>query len=639
MRMMPGSSRLLLAVTFISLSVSAIFAAQETASQTHAASVAISPTPIPSRSLYGRLATGNSGDPSVPANRSTQSSEQWMFQEVFSYDLREYRCGKRHVVVADFDRDGLMDIILLATTGSESKAILLHNEGNWQFDDSILVQYDDIGYWAQAGDLNNDEWTDLVLRASRATHVFLNNRSGGFSEVWTGEPGFYSLDLADVNSDTFADILSGTQTGSGGMVEIFQNNGSGTSFEKTWESARYGSTPAANIYDVFSTKLNDDNFPDIAAIEIYDGLLLTFSGDGTGTSFTEETVLNLVERTFSLATGNVNDDNLTDLAAHVGWGQVRVFLSQDDGSVSEYWHSPDLGEAAFNLALEDFDQDGYDDLFVGTFGDGALRVYRNRPGTDFGLAWSDNLAGQGYTGAVADLDGDTYPDLIVGERDANDQNTIRILRFTVETSEPVTPTATLTATSTPTATPTALPLAGSDSLTARVFIDYRCDSFFQSGLDIPLGDVSVTLGFPNGASMTNQTRPFGWVNFSSFDAADGVTVSIALPRGYRGYSLASCPNSPASIDLELNDFQFGHAFVQFGAEVLGMSTGPYPPPRRTTEPFDKPPSTSSGRGLVEISRGLRASQHRTTAGLGPGYKLHSDDCSSKAGEFSATASQ
>jgi len=130
----------------------------------------------------------------------------------------------------------------------------------------------------------------------------------------------------------------------------------------------------------------------------------------------------LGDRTFALAAGRVNGDGVADLAAFVGWGRVRVFVNGGDGLMSNYWESPNLGEAAFNLALADFDRDGLDDVFVGTFRDGALRIFRNSPGVGFEPWWLGQVPGTGYTGTVADINGDGSPDLIVGEK-----NSIRVL--------------------------------------------------------------------------------------------------------------------------------------------------------------------------------------------------------------------
>ena len=68
-----------------------------------------------------------------------------------------------------------------------------------------------------------------------------------------------------------------------------------------------------------------------------------------------------------------------------------------------------------------------DDVFVGTFGSsrsrpGTLRIYRNQPGIGFEEWWQGQVPGNGYTGSVADMNGDGAPDLIVGEK-----NSIRIL--------------------------------------------------------------------------------------------------------------------------------------------------------------------------------------------------------------------
>lgn len=118
------------------------------------------------------------------------------------------------------------------------------------------------------------------------------------------------------------------------------------------------------------------------------------------------------------------------------------------------------------------------------------------------------------------------------------------------------------------------PPPGTDTLTARVFVDYRCDRFFQRGMDQPVQGASVTARFSNGLSITRQTTELGVVNFPSFDASGGVTLSVELPESYRGLALGWCANSPASVQLQGDDFQFGYKFVQFGAAIMGEVAGP-----------------------------------------------------------------
>jgi hypothetical protein len=354
------------------------------------------------------------------------------FRESFHFPLQDFWC-ENHLAVADFDRDGWNDIVLMVTALRNSngppwtykcRAILLHNEGDGMFTDSIVADYPDshYGYFAGAADLNGDGAPDLILRESSASHVLLNDGSGrAFQEASTFQPGYYALAFHDANGNGSPDLVSGTQTGQGGLIELFTNDGTGRSFSKTWQSRLYGSGLDA-IETILSLDLNNDGRLDIAAREIYGGLLLTLLATNGAVPFVERSVVPMGARTFALAAGRVNGDMLPDLAAHVGWGQVRVFTNQGDGGMALHWQSPGLTNAAFNLALVDFDQDGFDDVFVGTFGDGALRVYRNNGGAGFGLWWQGSVPGQGFTGTAADLNGDGYPDLIAGE-----MNGIRVL--------------------------------------------------------------------------------------------------------------------------------------------------------------------------------------------------------------------
>lgn len=373
----------------------------------------------------------------APANTvlAANTNAQSLFQETFHFSLGDYWCEPNRLSAVDVDGDGRKDIVLMATmlvTNNSvrtynCRAILLRAQPNGRFTDSVIADFPgDYGYNITTGDLNNDGSPDIVLRASQVTHVFQNDGRGNFRRVGGAYSGYYIGPLVDVNGDGFLDILSGTQTGAGGAVLVSTNRGTGTNFAAMWQSRYFGSANDS-VETVLSVNLNGDNLPDLAAREIYGGRLLTFMGTSNAVPFVEHRETSLGDRTFALAAGRVNGDSLDDLAVYVGWGEARVLVNQGGGVMSNVWTSPNLGQAAFNLALADFDGDGLDDLFVGTFGDsrtriGTMRIYRNLGGNGFEEWWQSQLPGIGYTGSVADMNGDGAPDLIVGEK-----NSIRIL--------------------------------------------------------------------------------------------------------------------------------------------------------------------------------------------------------------------
>jgi len=372
----------------------------------------------------------------VPVCASTAATAPSpLFQEIFHFPLGDYWCEPNRLSAVDVDGDGRKDIVVMATTLVTNnsvriyncRAILLRAQPDGGFTDSVIADFPgDYGYNIATGDLNNDGSPDIVLRASLATHVFQNDGQGNFRRVGGAPSGYYIGQLVDVNRDGYLDILSGMQSAAGGSVLVSTNRGTGTNFSSAWQSRYFGSDNDS-IETVLSVNLNGDNLPDIAAREIYGGRLITFMGTSNAVPFVELRETSLGDRTFALAAGRVNGDSLDDLAVYVGWGEARVLVNQGGGVMSNTWTSPNLGGGAFNLALADFDGDGLDDLFVGTFGrsrsqPGTLHIYRNRLGNGFEEWWQSQLPGNGYTGSVADMNGDGAPDLIVGEK-----NSLRIL--------------------------------------------------------------------------------------------------------------------------------------------------------------------------------------------------------------------
>lgn len=117
--------------------------------------------------------------------------------------------------------------------------------------------------------------------------------------------------------------------------------------------------------------------------------------------------------------------------------------------------------------------------------------------------------------------------------------------------------------------------AGNTNLTARSYVDYRCDGFFQEGLDLPVRNTAVTLSFTNGARVTVPSRSLGLTNIAGFDTSGGVALSLQRPTEYQGYQLEPCPGDRARHSrLTPADFRSGYRFLQFRANVAGEAAGP-----------------------------------------------------------------
>ena len=169
---------------------------------------------------------------------------------------------------------------------------------------------------------------------------------------------------------------------------------------------------------------------------------------------------------FSLATGDFNGDGFDDLAVGVVYedvngevnaGAVNVIFGSVFGLVStgnELWHqdiatiqdtADDYDYFGRSLASGDFDNDGYDDLAIGVYGEdvsgisgaGAAHVLYGSSGglSDSGdqfwhqvngavVGTANASEGFGYSLAAGDFDGDDHDDLAIGVwgDDVGDEN-------------------------------------------------------------------------------------------------------------------------------------------------------------------------------------------------------------------------
>ena len=275
---------------------------------------------------------------------------------------------------ADYDNDGLPDIVL-AGWGKTLK--LFHNLGDFRFEDATAALHmqgvadANYGLWFDA---DNDGFLDLYMTDEHHTNRFyLNQKNGRFTERATFAKQAVSEGAcaADLDMD--------------GDMDLYVAN---------WDA------------------------PDF--------LLLN---NGIGNFSPARVALPTLTHPISAnsaVSGDVDNDGLPELlvAGHDGHIYLyrnhsengRLFLTHD--SLVPFYH---LGHSVYGLVLEDFNLDGWLDLFC-SVRQSANRLYLNDGKGGFLADYDSDFQDKYSTGcASADLDGDGDPDLFVAQKDGLSQ--------------------------------------------------------------------------------------------------------------------------------------------------------------------------------------------------------------------------
>jgi hypothetical protein len=306
-----------------------------------------------------------------------------------------------YVLVADFNGDGKPDLAVV-NQGDNNFSVLLGNGDGTFGSPSNTSTNPNIPVLLTAGDFNGDGKLDLAVTSETSTavgllQIFVGKADGTFSTPAATYQGNGRI-AGDYNHDGKLDLVIENAT----TVGIISGNGDGTLQTATWLAG------GANPYALLLTDVNSDGKPDLITGTNSGFNVQLGNGDGTFQSAISNTSY-AAPATF-LASGDINADQVVDIAITSTSVPAAVFFGNNDGTFVT--HGDYFPPGTNSLLIADFTKDGYGDLMQ-VFSSSELILYPFDPTTKgFGTPQTLATSVTGFI-AVADFNHDGIPDLVV----------------------------------------------------------------------------------------------------------------------------------------------------------------------------------------------------------------------------------
>jgi hypothetical protein len=315
------------------------------------------------------------------------------------------------VAVGDFNNDGNLDIAV-TNSGSNTVSVFLGN-GDGTFQSKADFTTGNQPHGVAVGDFNADGNLDLVVTnaGDGTVGVLLGKGNGTFNPQVTYSTGFNPWSVAvgcvhaKLPSCTVLDLVVANNNNNN-VLSVLLGNGDGT-FHGDFQSST-GSTPVSVVLADF----NHDGYMDIAVADQAGNAVSILLGNGTG-SFPTHTEYPTGAFPTAVTLGDFNHDGNLDLAVTAGNGNsVSVLWGQGNGTFQGQVNVG-TGDIPYSVVAGDFNNDKTTDMVVANWGGNSVSVILSN-GNDTFQARTDFAAGTNARAvATADFNGDGFLDLAV----------------------------------------------------------------------------------------------------------------------------------------------------------------------------------------------------------------------------------
>lgn len=228
----------------------------------------------------------------------------------------------------------------------------------------------------------------------------------------------FSDGVAEADNTLISSITDLTANALDGTIQNFDLQGSTSNFV----DANLGivATPYDNLYGAERAVMGDfdgDTYEDVATITSNHSVSVFINDQAGGVGAYTEFALGTYAR--SLVTGHFNNDTFLDIAA-VGWDNgtddvIRIFFGDGTGDFpTTLDFDPGDNTHPESISAADLNDDNIDDFVVGTYVNNLINIYLSDGLGGFSAATIDAEWLYSRSIALADINNDTYLDIVTG---------------------------------------------------------------------------------------------------------------------------------------------------------------------------------------------------------------------------------